>query len=348
MIAAFLLLSVHQVGMEKPWMLGPFTRTQTTPTLRADASRTYLNAITGQTDAWMSGNAFNPALAVRNDELILLFRAEDAPGLGVGHHTSTIGYAESQNGHTFAILDHPVLFPARDHQRAQEWLGGCEDPRVVAVGGVWYMTYTAYNGKVARLSIATSPDLKHWQKRGPALAGRFDKDWSKSGSIVTRRVGEHLEVAKIHGRYWMYFRDGKFEVASSTDLIHWTEEASGTQVLSPRRGAFDSGLCEPGPPALLTPNGVVLLYNGVNATKNGDPSLRAGQFSAGEALFSADDPAKLVDRSTKPILQPELPWERTGQYAAGTVFIEGLARFHGHWLLSYGAADSRVGLAEAP
>ena len=34
-----------------------------------------------------------------------------------------------------------------------------------------------------------------------------------------------------------------------------------------------------------------------------------------------------------------------GQYVAGTTFAEGLVWFHDRWLLYYGCADSRVGVA---
>ena len=113
-----------------------------------------------------------------------------------------------------------------------------------------------------------------------------------------------------------------------------------------RRGRFDSGLPEVGPPPVLTKDGVVLLYNGKNADgPRHDPALAAGTYSVGQALFAADDPTKLLERTDKPFFEPELPWERSGQYAAGTTFAEGLVRFHGRWFLYYGCADSRVGVA---
>jgi len=55
----------------------------------------------------------------------------------------------------------------------------------------------------------------------------------------------------------------------------------------------------------------------------------------------------LLKRSDTPFFKPELPWEATGQYAAGTTFIEGLALFHNKWFLYYGCADSNVGVAIA-
>jgi predicted GH43/DUF377 family glycosyl hydrolase len=65
----------------------------------------------------------------------------------------------------------------------------------------------------------------------------------------------------------------------------------------------------------------------------------------GQALFAARDPAKLLARTAKPFFEPKLPWEQSGQYAAGTTFAEGLVWFHDRWLLYYGCADSRVGVA---
>jgi predicted GH43/DUF377 family glycosyl hydrolase len=58
------------------------------------------------------------------------------------------------------------------------------------------LAYTSWNYKVARLSIAVSKDLTHWEKKGPAFAkaydGKFLDIWSKSGSIITKKVGNHI------------------------------------------------------------------------------------------------------------------------------------------------------------
>ncbi len=43
-----------------------------------------------------------------------------------------------------------------------------------------------------------------------------------------------------------------------------------------------------------------------------------------------------------------MPYEKTGQYIAGTTFAEGLVYFHDQWLLYYGCADSLVGVVTAP
>jgi predicted GH43/DUF377 family glycosyl hydrolase len=64
-----------------------------------------------------------------------------------------------------------------------------------------------------------------------------------------------------------------------------------------------------------------------------------------QAVFDPHTPTRLLSRTTAPVFRPELPFERAGQYAAGTTFAEGLVWFHNAWWLYYGCADSFVGVA---
>ncbi len=92
--------------------------------------------------------------------------------------------------------------------------GGCEDPRIVVVNGTFYMTYTAYDGKTARLALARSKDLVHWEKLGIVFP---EWGWSKSGAILP---------IKINGKYIMYFGDSNIWIAYSDDMIHWVTDKS--------------------------------------------------------------------------------------------------------------------------
>jgi lysophospholipase L1-like esterase len=119
-------------------------------------------------------------------------------------------------------------------------------------------------------------------------------------------------------------------------------------LLQPRAGHFDSTFPETGPPPVLTSAGILVLYNGKNATSGGDPSLGPNAYAAGEALFDPINPMHLFTQTDEPVLKPELPYEKTGQYAAGTTFAEGLVYFRKQWFLYYGCADSLVAVATAP
>jgi predicted GH43/DUF377 family glycosyl hydrolase len=62
-------------------------------------------------------------------------------------------------------------------------------------------------------------------------------------------------------------------------------------------------------------------------------------------LFDAKEPGRVIARLDKPFFVPTEPFEKSGQYPAGTVFVEGLVYHKDKWFLYYGCADSRVAVA---
>ena len=199
--------------------------------------------------------------------------------------------------------------------------------------------------------MATSKDLLHWDKHGPIFQkDGIDLPFYKSGSIVTQVKNDHLVVTKIKGKYWMYWGETAVFAATSQNLVDWTPlrdpDGKLRELAKTRKGFFDSSLTECGPPSLLTKDGIVLLYNGKNSSsEDRDTRFTPNAYCAGQILFSSTDPAKVLARLDVPFLRPMESFEKSGQYVAGTVFVEGLAYFHRKWFLYYGCADSRVGVA---
>ena len=344
------------------WEIGPFTRpAEGNPVIAPQPESTFVDPILKTPTHWEALHTFNPAAIVRDGKVYVLYRAEDDSGtMEIGGHTSRLGLAESDDGIHFTRHAEPVFFPANDNEKAREWPGGVEDPRIVeSEDGTYVLTYTQWNRTTYSVGIATSPDLLHWTKYGPAFqrqaGGKYDALKYKSAGIVTRLdpAKGRLIAAQIDGNYWMYWGEGTVRVARSPDLIHWSpvEDASGAPfaLLGPRPKHFDSTFPETGPPPVLTSNGIVMLYNGKNAAgKAGDPMLGTNAYGVGEALFQPENPVRIAARAEHPILKPEAAYEKTGQYAAGTTFAEGLVVFHGRWFLYYGCADSLVGVVTAP
>ena len=325
------------------WGLGPFARPEgVNPVIAPNTNSLFECPVSGMPVRWEALHTFNPAAIVKDGKVFVLYRAEDSTGsAAIGSHTSRLGMAVSEDGLHFKTFPTPAFFPADDDQKTNEWPGGCEDPRLVeSEDGTFVLTYTQWNHKVTRLAVATSKDLIHWTKHGQIFSNYTA--FYKSGAIVCKVSDGRLKAAKINGKYWMYWGEGRIACASSDDLIHWE---MGKVVLPPRRGKFDAVLAEAGPPAVLTDKGIVLLYNGKNSSTTGDTSLSEGVYSGGQALFDAKDPAHLLARTDKPFYKPEAPYERTGQYAAGTTFLEGMVLFQGKWFLYYGCADSFVAMA---
>jgi len=218
------------------------------------------------------------------------------------------------------------------------------------------MAYTSWNYDVPRLSIAISTNLFSWKKTGPAFKkaynGKFMDMPSKSASMITKMKGDRAKLAKIKGKYWMYWGENFVNLAWSENLADWfpllDKDSSLKKTMITRPGKFDSDLTECGPPALITDKGILLTYNGKNATdERADTSLPKGTYSVGQVLFDVNDLETIVSRTDQCILKPSLPHEITGQYKAGTTFSEGLVYFQGKWFLYYGTADSYVGVAIA-
>jgi predicted GH43/DUF377 family glycosyl hydrolase len=306
------------------WGLGPFRKHPDNPILGP------------QGDGWESRAVFNPAAWTDGEQVYLLYRAEGPWDFAARGFASSLGLAVSRDGVQFAREAEPVLVPTELY----ELPGGCEDPRLARIDGRFYLTYTAYDGMTARLVMAVSDDLRAWEKWGPLFQddawdtlfprveyrSQFPRGWSKSGAILPEKVGDE---------YWMYFGDKLIWAAHSRDLRHWA--VSPEPALAPRADQFDALLVEPGPPPVLRSEGIWLGYNAADA---------ALRYTFGQALFDADDPARLLRRSARPLLEPTTADEVEGQVPQ-VVFGEGMVFFQGRWLLYYGMADSRIGVAVA-
>lgn len=362
LLAAVILVSCNEkkptenVSEFPDWAWADFQRPEgINPIISPDANTHFYCPLTKDSVEWESNDTFNPAATIYDGKVVVLYRAEDKSGEGIGGRTSRLGYAWSEDGLQFQRKSTPTFYPDNDSQKELEWPGGCEDPRVAMTeDGMYVMLYTQWNRKQARLAVATTRDLQKWDKYGPAFAkaynGRFKDDFSKSASIVTKMVDGKQVIAKIDGKYWMYWGEKFVNVATSDDLINWTpiltESGDFLKVIEPRPGKFDSSLTECGPPAIMTDKGILLLYNGKNADgADGDTAYTANSYCAGQALFDPKDPTKLIGQLDKPFYIPEADFEKSGQYPAGTVFIEGLVFHGGKWYLYYGCADSRVAVA---
>lgn len=348
----FITCQPRQVGTtetpvsDSSWAMLPFVKADSVNPILLQGDNSFFCPILKQQVKWEEKDVFNPAAVVRGGKVYMLYRAEDNIGKYAG--TSRIGLAISEDGLHFTKMNEPVFYPDNDSLKRFEWEGGVEDPRVVETeDGVYVMTYTAYDGTVARLLLATSPDLLQWTKQGTVLQGKYKDTWSKSGAIVARQEGSRIIASKINGKYWMYFGDTDLFMATSGDLIHWEpvkENEEFKSVLKPRSGYFDSRLVESGPFALLTDKGILLLYNGMNLDSGGDSNLAKGAYCAGQALFDSNDPTLLINRLEKNFLRPDKPYEMSGQINQ-VCFIEGMVPFKGKWFLYYGTADSKIAVA---
>ena len=333
------------------------------PILEPSAELVFTDPIDNVDQRWEQRNVLNPTALVRSDSVYLLYRAQDSSG------TSRIGMAVSSDGMHFTKRKKPVFYPDEDSMKIYEWnyrkfdpssdttgcyfcyFDGVEDPRIVkSPDGNYIMTYTSYDGKTARLSLASSPDLINWEKHGLVLKDEMYKGlWSKAGAILAELIDGEIIAKQVDGKYWMYFGDTNIFMLHSENLIDWEpalnkESGKIISVLHPRMGYFDSRLVEPGPYALYSEQGINLIYNSSNASNYNDGELPKYTYAAGQALFDKEKPYKLLDRTNKYFIHPDKDYEREGEVNE-VCFVEGLVYFKSKWFLYYGTADSKIAVA---
>lgn len=298
--------------------LGPFTPYDANPILVPEG------------DGWESGSIYNPAAIVKDDQVVLLYRAH------ADDIISHVGYATSDDGIHFTRRPEPVLSPSEDYERF-----GCEDPRVIEIDGTYYLTYTAWDRTNAQLCLATSTDLLTWEKHGPLFpdfntfephAEGVPTPWSKAGAILDR---------KVDGRWLMYFGEGSIYHAWSDDLIHWEPAPQDQPMLLPTGpGTFGEFLVEVGPQPIWTDNGLILLLHNA-AVKYDDGSVR---YTCGQLLVDPARPTEVLARMHYPWLEPTTEEDRHG-LVSNVTFVEGLVHFRDTWFAYYGQSDSTLGVA---
>ena len=240
---------------------------------------------------WQARKVYNPAV-VKHDEMYkMYFRAVGDDWI------SRIGFAASEDGVNFIQTEAPVLIPKRPWEKM-----GCEDPRITRINDKYLLTYTAFDGVTARAAVATSRSLRHWNHRMLLLPDwqanprpDVSKDWSK-GAVIYPEA--------FNGNHYLLFGDSQIWAATSTDLKRW--KAIENPLINRRKGFFDEGYVETGPPPLLTDKGWLVLYHGIDRTDE----LRT--YYLGAALFDRDDPLKLIWRCSQPVLEPTESYEKAG------------------------------------
>ncbi len=279
--------------------------------------------------SWEARATFNPAAIDLGGRVHLLYRAMSMD------NTSVIGYASSADGFHFdERLDKPAYIP-REIFEAKLVPGGnsgCEDPRIVKIGEMLYMCYTAYDGihspHVAITSISAEDFLaKRW-------------NWSKPILITPENVDDKdtcIFPEKIHDKYMVLHRVEHTMCADFLNSLDFEKDkiTRCIPMLTPRPGLWDGVKVGIASPPFKTKKGWLLLYHGVSITST---------YRVGAVLLDLDDPTIILGRTNAPILAPELAYEKLGQIP-NVVFPCGVIERDGILFIYYGGGDSVVGVA---
>ncbi|MEO9870615.1 glycoside hydrolase family 130 protein [Ekhidna sp.] len=307
---------------------------------------------------------FNPAVIADNNSIHLFYRA-----VRVGNYSS-IGYCRLDTPDRVGKRHKkPILFPEHKYESQ-----GIEDPRIAKVDDTYYMTYTAYDRINAAGAVATSRDLKKFEKRGvitPQLTYREYKHLVECSPGLNEKYFFHYKIFKEHGlgpevagklKIWdknlMFFPrriNGKFALLhrihpgiqivyfnSFEELTHefWKDYFMNLEkhiVMDPML-YYESSHIGGGCPPIETEKGWLLIYHAAQDTPQGF------KYHASAALLNLHNPQIEIARLKNPLISPTLKWEKEG-IVNNIIFPSGAIVAEDHLYIYYGAADQRVGVA---
>jgi beta-1,2-mannobiose phosphorylase / 1,2-beta-oligomannan phosphorylase len=271
------------------------------------------------------GGTFNPAAVRIGNTTHLLYRAVDA------NKISSLGYAQINDGTELASRSStPVLYPSTEVESF-----GCEDPRITFLEGCYYIAYTAFSRRGPRLALASTTDFTHFQKYGLIGPDRTDKDWTFfperiNGKIaLLHRLQSSIQIA--------YFDTLDSLVNSQEYWDGYVKHFHDYELIAPKF-PWEHRKVGVGAPPIKTDKGWLLIYHGVSLKK---------VYSVGALLLDMDDPMKIIARTSTPILEPEMDFEKQG-IVSNVVFPDGAIINDGKLYVYYGGADNVCCLATTP
>lgn len=309
--------------------------------------------------SWENLVTCNPGVIHDDGVFYMLYRAagddED--------HVIRLGLAQSVDGlHFERMSENPVFSPSEDGPDS-----GCvEDPRIVKMGGEFYVTYAyrpyspgrywTFPHDVVRLPECGPDAPKAWASNlgntGLALTRDF-RHFRRLGRLTSPVLDDRdviLFPEKVKGKYVMLHRPKDYVgpeygveypsiwIKFSDDILEWENKESHL-LITGRKGTWEEKIGGSTPP-ILTDEGWLVIYHGV-----ADGGTAA--YQVGALLLDRENPLKVLARTPEPILSPE-EWYETEGFYNHCVFPTGNAVVDGTFYLYYGGADKYVGVATCP
>jgi len=226
-----------------------------------------------------------------------------------------------------------AIAPHVDHQAY-----GVEDPRISRVDGRYYMTTCSVSPERHSTTLYVSDDAVTWTYEGVVLDHQ-NKDMLIFEGLIegkfwaqTRPLGD-LYFAYPPGSEWL--PGPSINLASSPDALHWKPVSQPG--IRPRQGSPASSRMGGGAPPILTDDGWLSLWHGV------EPIGLVGVYRTYWALLDGDDPTVTLYRSDpEPLLSPapELTQPIAHlMYLHDVVFTTGLADAGDHYVVASGEGD---------
>lgn len=303
-------------------------------------------------------SVLNPGIYQEGNTLHMLYRA-----VRNGNY-STIGYCKLEGPLKVVERNNtPLMIPY-----SEDASKGIEDPRIVKIDGVYYITYTAYNGINALGALVKSNDLKTFEREGiivPKITFDEFKRLAECNNLVNAKYFRHVRHFEVDEGIYLWDKDVLFfprKIGGKLAFLHrirpgiqlvmvnnleeltkeyWDQyflHFNEHIIMDPIGVNHESGYIGAGAPPIETELGWLLIYHGVYDTSEGYI------YSAAAALLDINDPTKVIARLIDPLFIPEFDYELNG-VVNNVVFPTGTALFDDTLYIYYGAADKCIACA---
>lgn len=285
---------------------------------------------------WESKYVLNAGIIGLNSKVYMLYRAYG------DDEVSRIGLAVSPDGFNFTErLATPIYEPGHNSE-----LRGCEDPRLTLINDRIFMAYTAYDGSVAQIAIASIGQNSfvnyrwdRWERHGLFLPGCWDKD---AAIFPEQFDGKFAMLHRLEPDMWISF---------SPDLsCPWSCREDNILAFPTNGVWWDARKIGAGAQPIKTKFGWLLITHGVDY---------ANVYRLGVMLLDTANPRKLLYRSPNFILEPQTIYEvgdNGDSWVPNVVFSCGaIPNEDSHKILEaddeiivyYGGADTVMNIATA-
>jgi len=299
---------------------------------------------------WRKVGTFNPAVIEHDNKIFMIERAIES----IRPFICNFGLLESENGIDFKMsCDKPIL-TAKELGYPD---GTIEDPRVVKIDGIFYMTFAyrkyTYNCYPTGIRVPDYTPLVGELDKGinHTLSGiASSKDlihWTMISTInPNAEVDERDNVLfpeKINGKYALLRRPKNFKneqcespsiwISYSDDLINW----DNPHLVAKPKYYWEGGKIGAGATPIKTDKGWLLLYHGVD---------ELDIYRVGAMLLDLKDPEKVLKRTKEFFLEPTEYYEKFGLVIPNVIFPTGNYLKDDKLMIYYGCCDTCISLAE--
>lgn len=312
--------------------------------------------------AFENEGVLNPAVFQDGNTIHILYRAVRKGNF------STIGYAKLEGPLKVVERNTTPLLAATATTESH----GVEDPRMVKIDDMFYLTYSAYDGTTALGALATSTDLLHFEKQGiitPQITVEYfmenvieknhkelkrydqfltnpavlpDKNyipllWDKNILFFPRKINEKFMF--LH-RIKPDIQIGSVANIADLNKKYWEDyfQSFSEKILLTSKFPHEKAYLGGGAPPLETEAGWLIIYHGVHESSDGLI------YNACAALLDLENPKEEIARLPYPLFEPDQEYERTG-YVNNVVFPTGTSLFGDRLYIYYGAADDSIAVA---